>query len=52
MTNRAHIRILIDDFELSKEGFKKGSSVKAEIDKQGKAHFGRCIVYSGDYKVL
>lgn len=46
------IKIKNTCLELSREGFKDGSIVKAEIDKQGKAWFGRCVVYPGNYSIV
>lgn len=49
---KPNIEILVNDFELSKEGFGKGSKVNAEIDSRGVASFGNCFVYPQEYKLL
>lgn len=52
------IKLLVNDPELNKEGFRKGDVFRAEIDKDGKAWFNslrghsRCVVYPGDYELL
>lgn len=48
----AYIKINKSCFELQKEGFLSGETVKVQIDKEGRAWFGRCVVYKDNYELI